>query len=321
MKGDAMKCLVLGGCGFIGSHVVERLLRDGHDVRVFDKSNVDESNIASFRDRVSLVTGDFTNVVDVYAALEDIETVFHFVGTTLPQSSQENLAYDIETNVMAGVRLLEACLKNDVRRIVFSSSGGTVYGMPQKTPITEDHPNNPICSYGVTKLAVEKYIALFNRLHGLDYRVVRYANPYGPRQRIHASQGAVAVFLGRALEDKPVTIWGDGTVKRDYIYVQDAAEATVRLATEEHPAGIYNVGSGRAESLNELVNTIRKVTGRKFDVNYTEARKIDVPVNVLDIGKIGGTLDWRPATGLEEGIRKTWQWLTADPYGPVKQAR
>ncbi|RKY29430.1 MAG: NAD-dependent epimerase [Planctomycetota bacterium] len=315
MKDDAMKCLVLGGCGFIGSHVVERLLRDGHDVRVFDKSNVDESNIASFRDRVSLVTGDFTNVVDVYAALEGIELVFHFVGTTVPQTSMENLAYDIETNVMASVRLLEACLKNDVRRIVFSSSGGTVYGIPQKTPITEDHPNNPICSYGVTKLAVEKYIALFNRLHGLDYRIIRYANPYGPRQRIHASQGAVAVFLGRVLEDKPVTIWGDGTVKRDYIYVQDAAEATVRLAMEEHPAGIYNVGSGRAVSLNELIETIKKVTGRKIRVDYTEARKIDVPVNVLAVGKISAALGWRPETDLESGIRRTWEWLTTGKQG------
>ncbi len=310
-----MQCLVLGGCGFIGSHVVERLLRDGHDVRVFDKSHIDESNIAPFRDRISLVAGDFTNVVDVYAALEDVDIVFHYVGTTLPQTSMENLAYDIETNVLAGVRLLEACLKNDVKRIIFSSSGGTVYGVPQKTPIPEDHPTDPICSYGVTKLAVEKYVALFGGLHGLDYRIVRYANPYGPRQRIHASQGAVAVFLGNVLENQPITIWGDGTVKRDYVYVRDAADATVRLATEEHPAGIYNVGSGRAASLNKLVDTIKKVTGRNVEVNYTEARRIDVPVNVLDIGKISAALGWRPETDLEEGIRKTWEWLTGGKHG------
>ena len=310
-----MQCLVLGGCGFIGSHVVERLLRDGHSVRVFDKSHIDESNIAPFRDRISLVAGDFTNVVDVYAALEDVEIVFHYVGTTLPQTSMENLAYDIETNVLAGVRLLEACLKNDVKRIIFSSSGGTVYGVPQKTPIPEDHPTDPICSYGVTKLAIEKYIALFNRLHGLDCRVIRYANPYGPRQRIHASQGAVAVFLGNVLENQPITIWGDGTVKRDYVYVRDAADATVRLATEEHPAGIYNVGSERAASLNKLVDTIKKVTGRNVEVNYTKARRIDVPVNVLDIGKISAALGWRPETDLEEGIRKTWEWLTGGKHG------
>jgi len=293
----------------MGSHAAERLLRDGHSVRIFDKLNVDEANIASFRDRVSLMTGDFTNAADVEAALKDIDTVFHFVGTTLPQSSTENPAYDIETNVMASVRLLDACVKNGVKRIMFSSSGGTVYGIPRQTPVPEDHPNDPICSYGITKLAVEKYIALYRRLYGLDYRIVRFANPYGPRQKTHASQGAVAVFLGNVLENHPITVWGDGTVQRDYVYIGDAIDACVRLTAADHPAGIYNVGSGCAVSLNELIETIKSVTGKSITVNYTAGRKIDVTVNVLDIRKVSAALNWRPETTLADGIRTTWQWL------------
>jgi UDP-glucose 4-epimerase len=293
----------------MGSHTAERLLRDGHSVRIFDKLNVDEANIASFRDRVSLMTGDFTNAADVEAALKDIDTVFHFVGTTLPQSSTENPAYDIETNVMASVRLLDACVKNGVKRIMFSSSGGTVYGIPRQTPVPEDHPNDPICSYGITKLAVEKYVALYRRLCGLDYRIVRFANPYGPRQKTRASQGAVAVFLGNVLENHPITVWGDGTVQRDYVFIGDAIDACVRLTAGKYPAGIYNVGSGRAVSLNELIETIKSVTGKSITVNYTAGRKIDVPVNVLDIRKVSAALNWRPETTLADGIRKTWQWL------------
>jgi len=304
-----MKCLVLGGCGFMGSHVAERLLRDGHVVRIFDKLNVDEVNIAPFRRDVGLLTGDFTNASDVEAALKDTDIVFHFIGTTLPQSSIENPAYDIETNVLASVRMLDACVKRGVKRVIFSSSGGTVYGIPQRTPIPEDHPNNPICSYGITKLAVEKYISLYHRLYGLDYRIVRFANPYGPRQKTHASQGAVAVFLGNALENRPITIWGDGTVQRDYIYIDDAVDACVRLAMGDYAPGIYNVGSGRATALNELVETIKRVTGKSLAVKYAPARKIDVPVNVLDITKVSAAMKWGPSTKLADGIRATWQWL------------
>jgi UDP-glucose 4-epimerase len=293
----------------MGSHVAERLLRGGHTVRVFDKLNVDEGNIASIRRDVSLVTGDFNNAADVEAALKDADIVFHFVGTTLPQSSTENPTYDIETNVLASVRLLDACVKHGVKRIMFSSSGGTVYGIPRRTPIPEDHPNDPICSYGITKLAIEKYIALYHRLYGLDYRIIRFANPYGPRQRMHSSQGAVAVFLGNALENRPITIWGDGTAQRDYIYIDDAVEACVRLVAGDYAPGIYNVGSGRATALNELVETIKRVTGKSLAVKYAPARKIDVPVNVLDITKVSAALKWSPSTKLADGIERTWKWL------------
>lgn len=293
----------------MGSHAAERLLRDGHSVRIFDKLNVDEANIAAFRDRVSLMTGDFTNAADVESALKDIDTVFHFVGTTLPQSSTENPAYDIETNVMASVRLLDACVKNGVKRIMFSSSGGTVYGIPRQTPIPEEHANDPICSYGITKLAVEKYIALYHRLHGMDYRIIRFANPYGPRQKTHASQGAVAVFLGNVLANHPITVWGDGAVRRDYVFIDDAIDACVRLTVADNQPGIYNVGSGKSTSVNELLDAIKSVVGSLPEVRHTPGRKIDVPENVLDISKIRSAITWSPSVSLREGVARTWKWL------------
>jgi UDP-glucose 4-epimerase len=304
-----MRCIVFGGCGFIGSHVAEKLVLAGLDVAIFDKLYVRESNIEPFRDRVRLIEGDFANETDIESALDGIDIAFHFVGTTLPQTSMENPVYDIESNLIATVRMLEVCVRRGVRRVVFSSSGGTVYGIPEKLPISEEHPTRPMCSYGVTKLAVEKYIALYHRLHGLDYRILRFSNPYGPRQAIDAAQGAVAVFLGHVLHDSPITIWGDGSVKRDYIYIGDTVEACVASATADIEPGVYNIGSGRSTSLNELLDVIKSVTGKLPEVKHTSARRIDVPENVLDVGKIKSALNWSPQTSLHDGIEHTWKWL------------
>ena len=300
------KCLVLGGCGFLGSHVAEELVGLGHDVVIFDKTNVSENNIAGFRDRVRIVTGDFTNEFDVAAALDEVEMVFHFIGTTLPQNSMTNPEYDVESNLVASVRLLDACVARGVRRVVFSSSGGTVYGIPRQLPIFEGHPTDPICSYGITKLAVEKYLALYERLHGLDYRILRFANPYGPRQSPKAAQGAIGVFLGRVRGGEEITIWGDGAVRRDYIFVKDAVRAAIAVAFGDVAPGAYNVGTGVSTSLSELLAIIERVTGTTPKITYAEARGVDVPENALDIARISAATDWRPQVTLENGIALTW---------------
>ncbi len=307
--GSKKKCLVLGGCGFIGSHIAENLVHFGHDVTIFDKVNVSETNVAKFRKNVRIITGDFTNETDVANSLDGIDVVFHLIGTTLPQNSMANPEYDIESNIVATVRMLEACVARGVKQVVFASSGGTVYGIPHKLPIAEDHPTDPICSYGITKLAIEKYLALYHHLHGLDYRVFRFANPYGHRQSTTSAQGAIAVFLGRVLNDEPINIWGDGSVRRDYIFISDAVNATVAGAFANIDSGVYNIGSGISISLNDLLMVIEKVTGKKPKVNYTESRKIDVPENVLDISKIKLVINWEPAIALEKGIAQTWKYL------------
>ena len=304
-----MNCLVLGGAGFIGSHIVDTLLVHGYKVRVFDRLRIDTVNLSQSMARIEFVSGDFTNINDITNALEDIDTIVHLVSTTIPASSNEAPVYDIETNIAGTVRLLELAKDAGVKKIVFASSGGTVYGEPLQIPIPETHPNNPICSYGITRLAIEKYLHLFHHLYDLDYSILRIANPYGERQNPNGGLGAVTVFIWKVLHGEPITIWGNGEVARDYFYISDLAAAFVQLIENQTPSKIYNIGSGTAYSLNEILNVIQAVTGKKAIVNYTHARALDVPVNYLDISRAKRELSWVPSISLEQGIEKTHSWM------------
>ena len=304
-------CLVLGGAGFIGSHLAEALAREGHRVKVFDRPHVDRLPLFPREMGFEIFTGDFLNPQALAPALRGTEVVFHLVSTTLPKNSNDNPLYDIESNVLGSLRLIALCREHGVRKLVFVSSGGTVYGVPKSVPVAEQHPTEPICSYGIHKLAVEKYLYLAHRLHGLDYCILRPANLYGPRQRLDIAQGAVAVFLDRALRARPIQIWGDGSVVRDYVYVGDAVDAILKAARFEGEARVFNIGSGVGVSLKELVAEIEKLLGRAVEVQYTEARALDVPVNVLDCTLARRHLGWSAATPLSEGLRKTCEWLRA----------
>lgn len=298
-------CLVLGGAGFIGSHLAEALLQAGHRVRIFDRPHLDRLPAFLQRGEFEVFTGDFLNPRTLSPALEGSEIVFHLVSTTLPQTSNDNPMYDVESNVMGTLRLLELCRQRGVRKVVFASSGGTVYGVPRSVPIDESHPTDPICSYGIHKLAIEKYLQLNHRLHGLDYCVLRPANLYGPRQRLDIAQGAVAVFLDRALRGKPIQVWGDGSVVRDYLYVGDAAEALLKAAAFEGEPKLFNIGSGAGTSLTQLIKEIEALLGRAVPVEYSAARSLDVPANVLDASLARRHLGWAPRTSLAEGLRRT----------------
>ena len=298
-------CLVLGGAGFIGSHLAEALLQAGHRVRIFDRPHLDRLPAFLQRGEFEVFTGDFLNPRTLSPALEGSEIVFHLVSTTLPKTSNDNPMYDVESNVMGTLRLLELCRQQGVRKVVFASSGGTVYGVPRSVPIDESHPTDPICSYGIHKLAIEKYLQLNHRVHGLDYCVVRPANLYGPRQRLDIAQGAVAVFLDRALRGKPIQVWGDGSVVRDYLYVGDAAEALLKAAAFEGEPRLFNIGSGAGTSLTQLIKEIEALLGRAVPVEYSAARSLDVPANVLDASLARRHLGWVPRTSLAEGLRRT----------------
>jgi UDP-glucose 4-epimerase len=257
------------------------------------------------------VTGDFLNYGDLTRALSGIEVVFHLISTTLPKPSNDNPVYDIETNLVGTLRLLELCRAHRVRKVVFSSSGGTVYGVPSSVPIPESHPTSPLCSYGIHKLAIEKYLHLDYALYGLDYCILRSSNPYGERQRTDAAQGAVAVFLDRALRGEAIEIWGDGSVVRDYVYVGDVADAFVRSLSYEGAQRVFNIGSGTGTTLKDLVEKIGALLGRKLAVAYRPARRVDVPVNVLDSSAAARLLDWRPRTSLAQGLQRTCDWMRA----------
>lgn len=304
-------CTVLGGAGFIGSHLVDALLGAGHQVRVFDRPHVDRLPQVAAHAGIETFTGDFLNSRSLVPALSGAQVVFHLISTTLPKSSNDNPAYDVESNVIGTVRLLGLCREQGVAKIVFMSSGGTVYGVPRGLPIDEEHPTFPISSYGIQKLTIEKYLHLAERIHGLDYCILRGANVYGPRQRLDIAQGVVAVFLDRALKGKPIEIWGDGSVVRDYLYVEDLARALVKAATYEGEPRIFNVGSGIGTSLNELLSTMRTVTRAKLDVHYSAGRSVDVPANVLGCSRARRHLGWQPEVPLAEGIRRTYEWLRA----------
>ncbi len=301
-----MNSLVIGGNGFIGSHLVGGLLEAGDPVRVYDRS---PNKFGLAFEGAEYVEGELGNHGLIRGAVEGVEVVFHLVSTTLPKTSNDDPIYDVRSNLVDTLQLLEACVEAGVRKVIFASSGGTVYGLPRAIPITEDHPTEPITSYGVVKLAVEKYLGLYFRLHGLDYAVLRISNPYGPYQNPAGQQGAVAVFLHRAHAGEPITIWGDGSVVRDYLYVSDLAEALVLAGGIESRQSVFNVGSGRGTSLNELIALIADVTGERPAVDYVPGRVLDVPANVLDVTRARGDLGWSPRTGLAEGIAHTWAWI------------
>ncbi len=312
-----MNCLVLGGAGFIGSHVVDGLVARGHRVRVLDRPAASRRNLEASLGAIDFVAADFASEDQLAAALEGIEIVVHLAGTTLPASSNEDPVYDVESNVVATLGLLRRAVDAGVRKIVFASSGGTVYGVPERIPTAEEHPTNPICAYGISKLAIEKYLGLYHHLHGLDHVVLRMANPYGERQSIRRTQGAVAVFLGRTLRDKEITIWGDGSVARDYFHVHDLVAAFLTAIEGEPPSRVYNIGGGRSHTLEELLALIREVTGRSPRVRYAPGRRLDVPISCLDISRAARELGWSPEISLRQGIARVWEWLLvtggADP--------
>ena len=188
--------------------------------------------------------------------------------TTLPKSPNADPVFDVKSNVLGTVRLLTHAVKFGLKKIIFGSSGGTVYGAPAQLMIPETHPTNPVCSYGISKLAIEKYLGLFYHLQGLDYTVLRIANPFGERQRTQASQGAVAVFLGKVLRGEPVEIWGDGSVVRDYIYIADVVDALLIALEQTSSEHVFNIGAGRGHSLNEVLDGIEKVTGHLANRQY-----------------------------------------------------
>ena len=304
-----MQALILGGNGFIGSHLVDEVRRQGHGVRVFDRSP------EQYRDPiegVEYVFGDFGNRRDVRDALERVDLVYHLVGTSLPQSSSEDPASDVETSVLRTIALLEDCVAAGVGRILYVSSGGTVYGIPQAFPVTEDSPTMPICSYGITRLCVEKYLELFRYLHGLDYVVVRPSNAFGPRQDPHRAQGVISVFMGRMLEGQGITIWGDGSVVRDYVFVHDLVEGIYSASVTAAEHRVFNLGSGRGVALSELLNVIDGQLGRESAVEYAAGRPVDVPAIYLDVSRAREELAWEARTTLEDGIAATLEFLETE---------
>lgn len=296
------RSVVLGGTGFIGSHLVDQLSKAGQQVLAFDR------HPELFRPPVPGVEyrfGSFDHAQDLIGLLDGADQVYHLVSSTLPKTSNDDPAFDVTSNLVPTLRLLDLCVKAGVKRVAYVSSGGTVYGEPARLPVDEDDPTEPNCSYGVTKLAIEKYLHYYRHQFGLDSVVLRPSNAYGPRQNPNGIQGAIGVFLGRVLKGQPIEIWGDGSVVRDYVYVEDLAEGIFRAGSLATPSQTFNLGSGQGTSLLELLALIERATGKSAQLQFKEARRFDAAKVWLDVSRAARELDWRPRTGLEDGIAKT----------------
>lgn len=301
-----MKALVTGGNGFIGSHLVDALSASGWSVTILD---INERQFDPIPNGVCFIQRDISRYL-LRESTIGADAVFHLAWSSTPEASIRDPIADIEDNLIASVRLIESCRIKGVKRVVFLSSGGTIYGVEAELPIAVDHPKNPVTSYGITKLAVEGYLRMYSHLYGLDYAVLRPSVPFGPRQNPLGHQGAPTVFLYRVAYGLPVTIWGDGEATRDYFYVEDLALAMIAAAT--YPLGaqrVFNIGGKEAVSLNRLLQEVESVVGRKAKVNYTESRPFDAPRIELDTGLTEKYLRWRPRYSLTEGLIKTWEWI------------
>lgn len=310
-----MKCTIFGGGGFIGSTIADRLLREGHALRIFERPRVEPYRKFEPHEKVEWLTGDLLSTHDVTDAIEGADVVLHLVSTTLPKGSNDDPIYDVQSNLVATLQMLNAMVAHKVPKIVFISSGGTVYGTPEYLPIDERHPSEPLVSYGITKLAIEKYLLMYQKMHGIKAVILRVANPYGERQRVETAQGAVGVFLHRALRLLPIEIWGDGLVRRDYLHVSDVAEAFALAVGYSGENSVFNISSGTGTSLNDLLDLIGKELGMAVERRYLPGRAFDVPVSVLCNARAEKELGWAPMVGLQEGIARTAAWMRKELAG------
>lgn len=295
---------VIGAGGFLGTNLVRFLASRIKDVRCYGRRR-------SFPDALhglSWVTGEMADA-RLAETVAKCDVVIHLASTSTPATADRDIVADAEANVMDSLRLMEHCVAGGVGQLVFISSGGTVYGIPTVIPTPESAPTDPITAYGVAKLAVEKYLEIFRRRHGLDYRILRVANIYGPYQTAEKGQGVVAAFLARALTEMPLEIWGDGQVVRDYVFASDVAEAIWAAMRHEGPHRVFNIGGGTGASVLQIAAAIENLIERPLERRFRPARPVDVPISILDHALATKELKWNPVIGLDRGLALTLEWM------------
>lgn len=294
---------VFGANGFLGRHIVRRLIKGEVPVRAVAR-RFDRSFCNEFAESADLVEADLRQSLDMVSALAGVETVIQLISSSSPGLGNEHVIADIEDNIVPHVEFLQSCIHVGVKRYVFVSSGGTVYGPDAPIPTPETWPCRPISSHGVTKLAVEKYIQMYGHTEALEYFILRLSNPIGPGQRFRKGQGLIPAILSLHRKREPVLIYGDGAARRDYIYVDDVIDA-IDAATQFRGRAneIINIGSGEAHSVLEVVETIEDVLGVRFKRSYRPARNSDVDINCLDICKAETIFGWRPKTPFHDAIK------------------
>ncbi len=299
-----MRIAIIGAAGFIGTTLALALKNNNQLILVDEDIRYFQYNPLIKNKNVFVRTMKFDHTAMFDDVLAGVELVFHLVSTNNPTTSNLNIGAEIQDNVTVTVNILEACKRQHVNKVVFLSSGGTIYG-ESDCPIAEDAATNPITTYGIQKLAIEKIIYLYSHLYGIDYRIIRLSNPYGPYQRPNGKLGAITTFTYKALKGEPIIIYGDGSNIRDYIFIDDAVNAIINISTKEAGHKIYNVGSGKGRSLVEVLECIRVQLKKEIDIVYTDKRNVDVKENYLDSTRYIKDFGEVETVSLEEGIKRT----------------
>lgn len=303
------KILILGGFGFIGTNLIIELLKnEKFEIVVFEAKNSIFGDQQLLK-KIEVHKGDFNNVEDYKVIFKNnkIDLVVHLISTTIPSTSNNNIKFDIESNLINTINLLDVMIKYNCKNIVFFSSGGTVYGPSKKKPKKkEEDSKNPICSYGIIKLTIEEYIKLYDYLYDLNYLIIRPSNPYG-EHHYKLNQGLINVILSKIINNETVEIWGDGSIVRDYIYIKNLAKIVRELIEKDIKKEIFNVGTGKGYSVNWIINFIQNEIG-DFKLTYSKERKVDIKNLELNIDKLKSFINL-DLTSIKTGIKKTYTWL------------
>ena len=306
-----MRILVTGGAGFIGSNVADRFVAMGHEVAVLDDLS------SGFREFVPpaarFVEADIADAEAVFRFFAEWrpEVVSHHAAQIDVRKSVEDPVRDARINLLGGITMLQACTRNGVRKVIYASTGGALYGEGRSLPATEEHPVNPEAPYGASKHSLEHYLYIWKLLHGLDYTVLRYPNVYGPRQNPHGEAGVNAIFIGLMLEGKTPRIFGTGEQLRDYVYVDDIVEANV-LALNRGGGETVNIGTGVGVSVNRIFEELKSILGFQGKAIYDAPRLGEIQRIYLDATRAGQVLGWKPKVGFREGLERTLEWARSE---------
>jgi len=287
------------GAGFIGKSFIRESLARGANLTVLDHKPCP----AEFAGKLEWLDGEFSDEETLEQVVQNSDVVYHFISSTVPGDESDDAA-ELVQNVVQTLRLLKLCVKVGVKKIVFASSA-SVYGRQDKFPILESASTNPISSHGIHKLTIEKYLQLYKYQHGLDCKIMRLSNPYGPEQRVTGRQGFIAIVIGKILAGENIVIRGSGEDVRDFIYIDDVCDALYLMGQCETNKNIFNIGSGQGHSLNQVVGLIEKVLNKPVSVSHTESRFSDIPTSILDVTCAKQNLNYRSETSMEDGLIKT----------------
>lgn len=297
-----MKILITGATGFIGTHLCP-LLAQEHQVLAYSRGVCQISDDFASNKNIRFIKGDVCDQKRLRAVMADAELVVHLASTTIPSTSNSNPKNDVETNLLGALNVLDGACAQNIKRLVFISSGGTVYGENNSgKPLNEDSPTNPISSYGIVKLAIEKYIAMYHVVYGLPYAILRVSNPYGQNQYRGRAFGAMSVFHHKIQNDEEIQIWGDGSARRDFIHVSDVTKAIQLACFSRQQSMTLNIGSGQSIALSELISIIANRVQKVPKIKYKDYRGYDVQNVKLDISRAKSALGWEPVISLKKGI-------------------